>query len=67
MKYVTKQVFKVFGKNGKATVKKELQHFHDCRVVEPKKHQCLRYEQRRRSLEYMMLMKMKIDEVNIKW
>ena len=42
--YSIKQGLKVFGKKGEATVQKELQQFHDCRVVEPKKPQDLSYE-----------------------
>ena len=45
-----KQVLKVFGKEGHNAVWRELQLFHDRRVVEPKKPQDLSYEQRRRSL-----------------
>ena len=33
--YSIKQVLKVFGKKGEAAVQKELQQFHDRRVVEP--------------------------------
>ena len=57
--YSIKQVLKVFGKKCKAEVRKELQQFHDRRVVEPKKPQDLSYEQRRRSLAYMMFLKLK--------
>ena len=64
--YITKQGLKVFGKKGEAAVKKELQQFHDLRVVAPKKPQDLSYEQRRRSLAYMMFLKLKSDEVTIK-
>ena len=49
-----------------AAVKKELQQFHDRRVVEPKKPRDLSYEQRRRSLAYLMFLKLKSDEVTIK-
>ena len=55
------QVLKVFGKKGEAEVQKELQHFHDIRVVEPKKPQDLSYEQQRRSLAYLMFLKLKSD------
>ena len=65
-KYSIKQRLKVFGKKGEAAVHKELQQFHDCRVVEPKKPQDLSYEQWRRSLEYLIFLKLKIDEVTIK-
>ena len=44
MKYVTKQVFKVFRNKGEAEVRKELHQFHDRRVVESKKPQDLSYE-----------------------
>ena len=64
--YIIKQGLKVFGKKGKAEVQKELQQFHDRRVVEPKKPQDLSYEKRRRSLAYLMFMKLKSDEVTIK-
>ena len=42
--YSIKQGLKVFGKKGEAAVRKELQNFHDRRVVEPKKPQYLSYE-----------------------
>ena len=45
-----KQGLKVFDKKGKAALRKELQKFHDCRVVKPNKPQDLSYDQRRRSL-----------------
>ena len=64
--YSTKQVLKVFVKKGEDEVQKELQQFHDRRVVEPKKPQDLSYEQRIRSLAYLMFLKLKIDEVRIK-
>ena len=57
--YSTKQGLKVFGKKGEATVRKELQKFHDRRVVGPNKPQDLSYEQWRRSLAYMMFLKLK--------
>ena len=63
--YSIKQVLKVFGKKGEASVRKEIQQFHDIRVVEPKKPQDLSYEQRRRSLAYLMFLKLKIDEIKI--
>ena len=46
--------------------RKELQQFHERKVVKPKKPQDLSYEQQRRSLEYLMFMKLKIDEVTSK-
>ena len=64
--YIIKQVLKVFGKKGEAAVQKELQQFHDHRVFKPKKPQDLSYEQRRRSLAYLMFLKLKSDEVTIK-
>ena len=64
--YSIKQGVKVFGKKVEAAVQKELQQFHGDRVVEPKKPQDLSYEQRRRSLAYLMFMKIKINEVTIK-
>ena len=64
--YIIEQGLKVFGKKGKAAVRKELQQFCDRRVVEPKKPQDLSYEQRRRSLAYPMFLKLKSDEVTIK-
>ena len=64
--YIIEQVIKVFGKKCEAAVRKELQQFHDCRVFEPKKPQDLSYEKRRRSLEYLMFLKLKGDEVTIK-
>ena len=57
--YSIKQELKVFGKKGKTAVRKKLQQFHDRRVVETKKPQDLSYEQRRRSMEYLMFMKLK--------
>ena len=64
--YSIKQGLKVFGKKGEAAVRKELQQFHDRRVLEPNKPQDLSYEQRRRSLAYLMFLKLKIYEVTIK-
>ena len=64
--YSIKKGLKVFVKKGEAAVQKELQQFHDRRVVEPKKPQDLSYEQRRRSLAYLMFLKLKSDEVTIK-
>ena len=49
-----------------AAVGKELQQFHDRRVVEHKKPQDLSYEQRRRSLAYLTFLKLKSNEVTIK-
>ena len=63
--YIIKQGLQVF-KKGEAAVQKELHQFHDHRVVEPKKHQDLSYEQRIRSLAYLMFLKLKSDEVTIK-
>ena len=37
--YIIKHGLGVFGKKGGSAVRKELQQFHDCRVVEPKKPQ----------------------------
>ena len=54
--YSIKQGLKVFGKKGKAAVLKELQQFHDHRVVKPKKPQDLSYEHQRRILAYLMFM-----------
>ena len=51
--YSIKQGLKVFGKKVEAAVRKELQQFCDCRVVEPKKPQDLRYKQWRRSLHIL--------------
>ena len=64
--YGIKQVLKVFRKKGRASVQKELQQFHYIRVVEPKKPQDLSYEQRRRSMAYLIFLKLKSDEVKIK-
>ena len=64
--YRIKQGIKLFGNKGEAAVRKELQQFHDRRVAEPKKPQDLSYEQRIRSLEYMMFLKLKSNEVTIK-
>ena len=44
MQYIIKQGLKIFGKKGKNAVQKELQQFHDFRVVKPKKPQDLSYE-----------------------
>ena len=60
-----KQGLEVFGNEGEAAIQKELQQFHDFRVVEHKKPQYLSYEQQRRSLTYLMFLKLKIDEVTI--
>ena len=59
--YSIKQGLNVFGKKGGAAVQKELQQFHDHRVVEPNKPQDLSYEQRRSSLAYLMFLKLKSD------
>ena len=64
--YSINQGLKVFGKKGKAEVRKELQQFHDHRVFEPKKPQDLSYEQWRRSLAYLMFLKLKSDYITIK-
>ena len=64
--YSINQGLKVFWKKGKAKVLKELHQFHDRRVVKPKKTQDLSYENRRRSLAYLMFMKLKNDDVTIK-
>ena len=63
--YSIKQGLKVFVKKGESEVRKELQHFNDRGVVKPKKPQDLSYEQRRRSLAYLMFLKLKIDEIKI--
>ena len=65
-KYSIKQGLKVFVKKGEAEVQKLLQQFHDRRVFEPKKPQDLSYEQLRRSMAYMMFLKLKRDDVTIK-
>ena len=57
--YSIKKGLKVFGNKGEAAVRKELQYFHYHRVVKPKKPQDLIYEQRRRSLAYLMFLKLK--------
>ena len=57
--YRIKQGLKVFGKKGEAALRKELQQFHDCRVIEPRKPQDLSYEQRKRSLAYLMFLNLK--------
>ena len=64
--YSIKQGLKVFVNNGEAAVQKKLQQFHDHRVVEPTKPQDLCYEHRRRSLAYLMFLKLKIGEVKVK-
>ena len=46
--------------------KKELHQFHDLRVVKPKEPQDLSYEQRRRSMAYLMFLKLKIYKVTTK-
>ena len=57
--YSIKQGLNVFGNKFEAAVQKELQQFHYRRVVEPKKTQDLSYEQQRRSLAYLMFLKLK--------
>ena len=64
-KYSINKGLKVYGKKGKAAVRKQLQQFHDHRVDEPKKSQDLSYEQQRRSLAYLIFLKLKINEVTI--
>ena len=64
--YRIKQGLKVFGNKVEAAVRKELHQSHDIRVVEPKKPRDLSYEQRIRSLAYLMFLKLKSDEVKIK-
>ena len=65
-KYSINQRLKVFGKKGEDSVRKELQTFHDRRVVETKKPQDLSYEQGRRSLAYLIFLKLNSNEVTIK-
>ena len=43
-----------------------MQKFHDLRVVDPNKPQKIIYEQRRKSLAYLMLLKLKNGKVKIK-
>ena len=64
--YRIMQGLNFFGNKGEAAVQKELQQFHDRRVVEHKKPQDLSYEQRRSSLAYLMFLKLKSDEVTNK-
>ena len=64
--YSIKQGLKVFGKKGEAEVRKEPQQFHDLRVVKLKKPQDLSYEQRKRSLAYLIFMKLKSYDIIIK-
>ena len=64
--YIIKQGIKVFGTKGEAALQKELQQFHYRRIVKPKKSQDLSYKQRRRSLTYLMFLKLKVDKVTIK-
>ena len=66
MQYSNKYILNVFGKKGEAEVWKELQQFRDIRVVEPKKTQDLSYEEQRRSLSYLIFLKLKINEFSIK-
>ena len=63
--YIINQGLKVFGKKGEAALRKELQQYHDFRVVKPKKYQDLSYEQRRSILAYLMFLKLNSDEVTI--
>ena len=55
--YILRPGLKVFGKKVEAVLQKELCQFHDSRFVKPKKTQDLSYEQRKRSLAYMMFLK----------
>ena len=64
--YSINQGISVFGKKREVAVQKELQQFHGLRGFWPKKPQDLNYEQWRRILEYLMFMKLNIDEVTIK-
>ena len=64
--YNIKQGIKVFGKKVEAAVRKELQQFHYRRVIQFKKPQDFSYEQRRKSLAYLMFMKLKSNEFTIK-
>ena len=66
MQYSINQLLKVFGKKCKASLRKEVQKFHDNRVFKPKKPQDLSYEQQRRSLAYLIFLKLNIYEVTIK-
>ena len=66
IQYSIKQGIEVFGKKGEDEVRKELQQFHDCRVVEPKNPQYLCYEQQKRSLAYIIFLKLKSYKVTIK-
>ena len=63
--YSTKQALKVW-KKSEASVRKYLQQFHNCRVFNPKNPQYLRYEQQSKILAYLVLIKLKNDEVKIK-
>ena len=64
--YSIKQGLNFFGNKDEAEVRKELHEFYDSRVVESKKPQELSYEQRRRSIAYLMFLKLKSNEVKIK-
>ena len=54
-----KKGLKVFGEKGYATVKKEMQHFHDRKVMQPKNRKDLSLAQKREALGYLMFLKKK--------
>ena len=64
--YKINQGINVFGKKGETAVRKQLQQFHDHRVVQPKNPRDLSYGQQRKSLAYLMILKLKNDELIIK-
>ena len=63
--YNIKQGIEVFKKSWGRSVKK-FYHFHYHKVFDPKKPHDLTYWQRRKSLDHLMFLKLKNDEVTIK-
>ena len=64
--YIIKQGLLIFGQKGEVIVQKELQQFHNQRVVEQKKPCDPTYEQHMEILAYLMFIKLKNPEVRIK-
>ena len=61
--YIIKQGLNVFGKKGEATVKKICRSFMTEQFVDQKKYQYLRCEQQRNILAYIIILKIKNDDV----
>ena len=56
--YSIKNLLNFLGQKGEAAVEKYLKQFHDRRIIKPSKPRVLTYEQRRKSLAYIMFLKL---------